>query len=70
MTSLAKSHNLGCQVLLSLDKTFEHTTANVVALLFQHLQVFLYRIKFCLKDLLLHLRRLWDWVTPKAHNVR
>ena len=51
---------LGGQVLLTLDKTFEHTTADVVALLFQHFQIFLDSIKFRLKNLLLHLRRLWN----------
>ena len=52
------SCNLGGQILLTLYQTFEHTTADVVALLFQHLQVFLDSIKFRLKNLLLHFRRL------------
>ena len=46
------------RVLLTLDKTFEHTTAYVMPLLFQHFEVFLNRVKLRLQDLLLHLRRL------------
>ena len=40
-------------------KTFEHTTAYVVTLMLQHFEIFLYCVKFSLKNLLLHLRRLW-----------
>ena len=51
--------NLGGQVLLAFDKAFEHTAAYVVTLLFQYFEVLLNRVKLCLKNLLLHLRRLW-----------
>ena len=47
---------LGSQVLLSLDKPFQHTTGNVVTLLLDDFKILLNRIKFSLKDLLLHLR--------------
>ena len=49
---------LAVRFSLRLIKTFEHTTANIVALLFQHFKVLLNRVKLRLKDLLLHLRRL------------
>ena len=49
---------LGGQIFLSLDKTFEHTTGNIVSLLLDDFEILLNRIKFSLQDLLLHLRRL------------
>ncbi len=48
--------NLGGKVFFTLDKTFQHTAADVVALLFQHFEVFFNSVKFSLKDLLLHFR--------------
>ena len=42
-----------------LDETRQHSSAYVVSLLFQHFKIFLDRVKFRLKDLLLHLQKLW-----------
>ena len=50
--------NLGGKVLLTLDKTFEHTTRHIMSLLLHHFEIFLNRVKFSLKNLLLHFRRL------------
>ena len=50
--------NLGGQIFLALDEALQHTTGDVTSLLLDNFEVLLNRIKFCLQDLLLHLRRL------------
>ena len=49
---------LGGEVLLTLQQPFEHTTRNVVSLLFDDFKILLNRVKFRLQNLLLHFRRL------------
>ena len=50
--------NLGGKVLLTFEKTLEHTTADVVSLLLDDLKIFLDGVKLRLQYLLLYLRRL------------